>query len=285
MIGENLIVSEKFVYLHNPKTGGTFIRAMLKKVAPLRHDLQIRELKHLKHAGVRIIPREFRERPIVTTVRHPMAHYVSRYHFAGWERKLPTEIRASLIRERYPAFPNLTFSEFLRLCNDWDVILPSNSKLKRTLMNGRIGSETRALLGLIEQNPADFLRNMDALSDEGLARNFQHVKFLKTETLNQDLHDFLLSIGFEPARIAFILEQERILPRRKLPIDRRLRHIVRDLGKKQDWRNYYIDEELRWVGDFERFFFRLFPNSYNRLGYGPEISGRPSAEPSPTMVP
>jgi hypothetical protein len=273
-----LIVAKDFVYLHSPKTGGTFVRTMLNKLGEACPDLGISDLKDLKHAGSRQIPRKHEDKVMLTTVRHPLSHYVSRYHFAGWEQKMPIASRMSRIQKHYPTFPNLTFSQFLRLRNDWNVILPRDSKMKRVLVDKRIGSETRALLRLIERDPCELLENLDLLEDRALASRFENVKFLKTENLNKDLHDFLLSVGLKPEHIGFVRKQERIVPTRKLPIARRWRHFTRDLGKKGDWQDYYTDEEMDWICDLERFFFRLFPESYRRpdtSGHAKSRSGAP----------
>lgn len=269
-----MIVAKDFVYLHNPKTGGTFVRAMLRRLGEAYPELEISNLMDLQHAGLKKIPRAHRGKTFLTTVRHPLSHYVSRYHFAGWEKKLLTQSRASLIREHYPRFPNLTFSQFLELRNDWNIIQPEESKLRRVLIDKNIGSQTTALLGLVERDPCGLLEKLDDLTEESLANRFKNVRFLMTENLNEDLRGFLLTLGLKPQQVAFIREQDPIYPTKKFSLGRRWRHFWRDLGKKEDWREYYTQEEADWICHLERFFFKLFPDNYQRPG-----TDRPTTQP------
>jgi hypothetical protein len=69
-----MIVTDRMVFLHLHKSGGTFVNEMLlrcvRPAAVLGYHLPYREL-----------PAEYRDRPVVGTVRNPWAYYVSWYHF------------------------------------------------------------------------------------------------------------------------------------------------------------------------------------------------------------
>lgn len=62
------------VYLHLHKSGGTFVNALL-----LRCVASARRIGY--HFPYRELPAEYRDRPVVGTVRNPWAYYVSWYHF------------------------------------------------------------------------------------------------------------------------------------------------------------------------------------------------------------
>ena len=82
-----IVVKDAFVYIHHPKTGGTFVTEMLRKVASENNGFSIQELPGLKHSGISKIPEEFRGLPVVINVRNVFEHYVSRYKFEWWARR------------------------------------------------------------------------------------------------------------------------------------------------------------------------------------------------------
>jgi len=85
-----MIVTDRLVFLHLHKSGGTFVNALL-----LRCVSSARPIGY--HYPYRELPDEYRRLPVVGTVRNPWGYYVSWYHF-----------QASL------AEPNILF----RLCSD-----------------------------------------------------------------------------------------------------------------------------------------------------------------------
>jgi hypothetical protein len=73
-----MIVTEDFVFVHVPKTGGQFLRAAIEKtcyVVPT--DLPY-------HAAYSLLPAEYRDRPAIAFVRNPWDWYVS--IFRHWQR-------------------------------------------------------------------------------------------------------------------------------------------------------------------------------------------------------
>lgn len=73
-----MLVHERFVYLHLPKTGGTFIADALER--ELSSDAAVREIPG-KHTGWDGIPDDAAGRPVLVYVRNPWDWYVSWYHF------------------------------------------------------------------------------------------------------------------------------------------------------------------------------------------------------------
>lgn len=72
-----MILTRHFVFVHIPKTGGNFVRAVLRDHAPA--DWQV--VEHDDHATFEQIPPTHRELPRLAFVRNPFAWYVSWYHF------------------------------------------------------------------------------------------------------------------------------------------------------------------------------------------------------------
>jgi len=69
-----MIATNKFVFVHLPRSGGTFITGLIKKFFPSAHDVG-------HHLPREFIPREYANLPVFGTVRNPWAFYVSLYHY------------------------------------------------------------------------------------------------------------------------------------------------------------------------------------------------------------
>lgn len=73
------------------------------------------------------------------------------------------------------------------------------------------------------------------------------VHFLRKENLNQELYEYLLSVGYPAQEIEFIVNAPKILP----PKSTR--------GEDKKWKNYYTPELKKWVRMKERLLFAIFP--------------------------
>lgn len=73
-----MIVTDKFVFVHLPRSGGTFVTGLIKKFFPSAH-----EIGH--HLPRELLPREYSHLPVLGTVRNPWEFYVSLYHYV-WPR-------------------------------------------------------------------------------------------------------------------------------------------------------------------------------------------------------
>jgi hypothetical protein len=69
-----MIVTDRFLFLHLHKSGGTFVNALLMRC--VRSALRVGY-----HLPYRELPSIYRNLPVVGTVRSPWAYYVSWYHF------------------------------------------------------------------------------------------------------------------------------------------------------------------------------------------------------------
>jgi hypothetical protein len=74
-----MLITEHFVFVHMPKTGGAFVRELCR-----RYLSPIREFK--LHPTYSQLPPEFSGLPAISFVRNPWDWYVSMYHYAHVQR-------------------------------------------------------------------------------------------------------------------------------------------------------------------------------------------------------
>jgi len=80
---QQMLVTDKFVFVHLPRSAGTFVTDVIRKFFP-----SVREIGY--HLPLSALPREFSTLPVLGTVRNPWAFYPSWYfHHLPGERYLP----------------------------------------------------------------------------------------------------------------------------------------------------------------------------------------------------
>ncbi len=259
-----MVITDKFVYIHNPKTGGTFVTTAISRVydMPVRPSLWQRlrvrlagkpaylNLRDgLKHGSCEQIPPEHQQKPILSTIRNPFDCLVSNYEFRHWRRHAEEFLESTGDSEgtkrRYPHFPDLSFAEYCAVLYS----SPPSIANQQVLSGESVGPHTHDFIQRFFRSPA---RVVSTLSAEYLASNRHRedmypVQFLHTENLRQELHDFLARLGFAPEKIGFILHAEKVFPKHS--------------GERQGrpWAEYYTPELKALVRDRERFLFKLFP--------------------------
>ncbi len=85
-----MLVTDKFVFVHLPKTGGTFVSEVIRKFFP-----SVEDVGH--HLPRELLPREHSHLPVLGTIRNPWDFYVSFYHYV-WSRN-PASILVSWMNE------------------------------------------------------------------------------------------------------------------------------------------------------------------------------------------
>lgn len=246
-----MLVSDSFVFLHLPKTGGTFVTEMLTALDQRTGGLRARRVPHRKHGGIGRIPPEARDRPVVVSVRNVFDHYLSRYRFRWWADPDWASSRFHLdrVRRDFPDFPDLSFAEFMAFINGWHYRRRMTGKGIDGLLNDLgIGLNTWELARICHPRHRHLLQRFDGMSDAELRAEFAHVRFLRTESLNHDLPDFLIEQGFAAADVRFIREAPPVLPK----FDR-----GRDAASPQEG---FDDALVRSVMQRDRLYFRLFPD-------------------------
>lgn len=72
-----MIINDKFVFIHNPRTGGAFVKNTFKQTFPESDFLRLEDY----HLPVSSLPEKHRAKMKFGMVRNPWAWYVSLYHF------------------------------------------------------------------------------------------------------------------------------------------------------------------------------------------------------------
>jgi hypothetical protein len=187
-----MLITPDFVFVHMPKTGGSFVVEMLR----IAYGARAVEYG-AKHATCEEIPASERDKPVLSVVRSPWQRYLSQYHY-GWWRTHPQEYcdPAPILRE-HPTYPEVGFDAFVRIANAHFV----NAHRGRAtgFVNARLPAEeapgwhTEQFVRFFCRAPREAFA---AIGPEerasGRLPGYEYpVHFLQTERLNRGLADFL----------------------------------------------------------------------------------------------
>lgn len=152
------------------------------------------------------IPKEHKNKPIVSIKRDVFKRYISLYNYEHW-KKWPV-LKIEVIKEKFPSFPNLSFSEFIKYMIEFN----PHSYLPEINCPLSIGPLSSQYILFYFKNPFQVLREMDAkyLTEKKYLEDRYNVHFLDQGNLNNDLYDFLLQMGYEKNRIEYILDAPKI---------------------------------------------------------------------------
>jgi hypothetical protein len=253
-----VIVTDDFVYLHLPKTGGTFVERVLSELQAGRSGLYIdtstaegREALGARdpHGTVRDIPPEHRGKRIICTCRNPFDQYVSQFEFAYWKVKRGAIFHPKVAKARFSSFPDLTFDDYLAATHDMRVRRADEQELPdpQFLHRHRIGFNTWLYLRFAFHDPHTAAAKVDDYLSHGWERDMAQITWLPMEELNLALERFLIDLGYEAGEVAFIRDHERVSP----PGSRRT---------SRSWKHHYTADLEAWVRDRDRLLFAMFPD-------------------------
>ncbi len=265
-----MIVTDNFVVLNWPKTGSTFIRHTLKELYEKRenrlkrfliqqklmksshykelllpilwNDLAARENRHNQHGAFSQIPTAHKNKTVVAAVRNPFDRIVSMYEFSFW-KKHPHGDEKDLKKD-FPNYPDITFDEFYQMTNKYGRHLLLGDKLSPKV---EVGTQTIEFIKFFFENPTEIINEKltdDYIDSGAFKKDLPDIKFLHTENLNQELHDFLLTMKLPKAEVDFIVNKGRI-------------NVSKRRSKK--WENYISPETQAMIRQKERMLFMLFP--------------------------
>ncbi len=245
-----MLVGRDFVFIHMPKTGGNFVRGVLltllvKGCIGWRDKaslLLIRRAKAVHRTLRRLCPRRFRRKSyfhanceripeahqhklVLSIKRDPLAYHVSCYCYLDgsvflWRkrywghqyRQAVSRREKDRINSRQEEVPD--FGEFVRFFNEE---LPRMHFFlgRHCHLPSSIGFMSYIYIWYFFKEPVKVLSKTDAqLAEYFQSRRYRQdmhrVHFLRTEHLNADLHDFLLSKGFHREVLQFIPTQGRV---------------------------------------------------------------------------
>jgi hypothetical protein len=273
-----MLLADRFVYVHEPKTGGSFVTYVMTElhggladVRGLRiiHPALRRRLPTASfyldrlgssatppqpggvtygtlyrwndHGTCREIPRTYRSRQIIATMRNPFETYVSEYLFGWWKRPeyVPHYQRhVPDFSRRYPSFPDLAFAEYLTLLHEaW--ALPESRDLY-----GPGGT------GYLTERFIRFYFQAGEPRDIG---GMYPVRFLRTARLNTDLVRVLLEMDYKPADVEFVESLDHVLPVGGAEVG------FADRAASHDWASLYTPELRDIIRTKDELIFDLFP--------------------------
>jgi hypothetical protein len=257
-----MLLTSDFVYVHMPKTGGTFVTEVVNRLYEEKTDVRPSlswRLKTLltgkrrtfveprKHGTCSEIPEADRHKMILATVRNPYDRYVSEYEF-GWWRTHPDAWGGIADRAEgvYPNYPDLSFEEFVDMANTFFPLLHNAH------FSGErgLGYQTEIFVRYFMKRPERVFPAIDqTYLDQRRYRKdlFGRLHFIRTQNLNRGLHTFLTEVGFSPEEVAFVLDMGKIHPPEGGRDDDR------------DWQSYYSPDLKRRIRTRERLLFELFP--------------------------
>jgi hypothetical protein len=254
-----MVLTDQFVYIHIPKSGGSFVEEALRLLldgkpgfyldsgSPGNRGMFGCADQHDRYCQ---LPLEYRDRKLLATIRNPFDHHVSLFEFGWWKNHPQDTFDPQRIKDAFPHFPELSFSEYLAAVNDWTLVEPSYAPKGGydKLIELGVGPLTFDFIRFLAPDPeAVFASLPQFLAEGGREEALAVANFIPTHRLNSGLHAFLLGLGFEPSRIDFILSLGRILP------DGSTR------TENMDWQPYYNAESKRLVRERERVLFEMFP--------------------------
>lgn len=254
-----MVITNDFIFLHYPKTGGTFCETHIKRLYRQTNRRRIINLLRRKpvrwyrsirqHSGVHAIPRYARHLPKLATIRNPYDRWVSHYEFniyAHYPEAVPNHEK---ILEEYPHFPNITFPEFILIANKFfNKVQNQTGKPEEE----KIGFYSAQFIGLFCPRPKEVLSLPKAKITADLLRSKMDpdITFLMTHNLNKELHCYLARFNHDQADLEEILQSPKILPEKDK---------VSARPRDKSWRAYYTEEAISTINEKESLIFDLFP--------------------------
>jgi hypothetical protein len=249
-----MILTPRFVFIHWPKTGGTFVTQVIRRIHKKDRSWMRRALGRFvgfgytdlnKHGGCSEMPPAAAGLPIVSTVRNPYDHLVSTFEYAWWKRFPDPWVDWEKVRRALPTCPEFTFAEYVTFSTTMRGQLPPQP----VPPEDRLGFQSETFVRLFFRDPAAAWPRIDDayIAARGWEKDMHPVHFLRTERLNAELRAWLTGVGYAPERTAFLEKQDRIYPEGS------------KRTKDMDWHGYYTPELKAAVRRRERLLFAVFP--------------------------
>lgn len=258
-----MIITDKFVLLNFPKTGSTFARTVIKKLHryndwtarnPLTRQFKrlalasgiygFRELAtprmlndgrmriYDQHGTWRDMPDKYKRLPVVMVVRNPFDKIVSEFHF-GWLQANLTHIGDTPVKDLFPAFPELTFNEFLEVK---DALAKFN--LRDIEPKTLLGWETIQFIKMTFRDPVEAFATIDQgyIDRKEFIQDLpENLTLLRNENLNEELGRFLRKVGYSDHATEFIWNHPRVYPSGG------------EMRDEREFLKYFSADRIAWV--------------------------------------
>ena len=181
-----MIVTDKLLFLHLHKSGGTFVNAMLLRCVPSARQLGY-------HLPYREAPQAYRGRPVIGTVRSPWAYYVSWYHFQRSQQQ-PNILFQICSNDGVLGFKE-TIENLVELSSDEARLKALENGLPATYVNYGLNL-TKRCVGELRERGLGFY----SFLYERLYAGAKEPAILRAEHLRQELRSTLSELGHLPNR-------------------------------------------------------------------------------------
>lgn len=257
-----MIITDKLVYIHFPKSGGTFITVFLKKLyqeelipaynqksylskllskKPYYIDYKINDafngipFSRDNHNGISQIPKEHIEKQIFTTIRNPFEFYVSYYETKKWITN--DTLTDTNILKLFPQFPNINFTEFLTFLDIYyfKKIVPQIIGIETPK---EVGLYTALLIFLYCENPKSVFADISVTKDvketeQIILKNISDkIQFVCFSDLRKNLYKFLAKY-YDKKKLLFIFNAKS--------------ENVNKNREHEGWFSYYSEDSLKNV--------------------------------------
>jgi hypothetical protein len=183
------------------------------------------------------IPEKDKKKTVVSVVRNPYDRLISTYEFAFWKES--PALTKNDIEKHFPDFPNLSIDEFV----DYLVLVGENS-FENKPKNVKIGVFSLQFIYFYFKDPNSVIKkiNREYIKSETLfEKDMAEVTFLKQESLNKDLINFLMQQGFNKRELDFI----------------QLEHKVNETKNKiQDRSELMTPKVIEYIENYEEFYIK-----------------------------
>lgn len=229
-----MIVTRNFVFVHLPRTGGTFVSEVIKRFFP-----SAREIGY--HLPLSALPVEFSHLPVLGGVRNPWAFYASWYHHQITQHR-HSPLFDALCDSRRLGFVETTRNA-LNLFSDDEMIDRIIAGLKENFdyQNKHVSNLTKTSMNEIRGSGLGFY----SFRFHQMFGRSESVYFCRVESLRADLLKFFERLG--------ILTED--LHRYVLQSDKK------NTSDHRHYSSYYTNELKELVGSRDK-------NLIERYGYG-----------------
>jgi len=194
-----MLANKQFVFVHLPRTGGTFVSEIIRKFFP-----STCEVGH--HLPLDLVPRKYSHLPVLGTIRNPWDFYVSLYHYL-WIRDGESVLATWMSENRQLDFV-ASIRNLLNITAD-DARLDSLIEM----LPEHVDYTKRAIPNVSKST----MRNLRGTGLAYLSLRFNEmfgqtdgVFFCRLETLTRDLISFFERIGTVNDELRdYILSQEK----------------------------------------------------------------------------
>ena len=214
-----MLITRRFVLLNFPKTGSSFVRAVIKAIHRrrrwrLRREAYLKELMLPRgggdypgvdqHGGVSQVPERWRHLPLVSVIRSPWERLLSAFEFPFWQHTPPVPRAEAMAL--LPHFPDIGLDDFVTL---WD----RAAEHRLGGANPReLGHQTVQFVKFFFRDPPRALARLsDDYVDSGAFRaDMADISLLRHERLRDDLAEFLARHDYASDELALARGHARV---------------------------------------------------------------------------